>query len=82
VPSAYDRCLIANMKIKLERSKCIGCGSCAAVCDKFFEMAEDGLSHLKNSKKDERGNEELEIAEVGCAKEAAEICPVQIIHVE
>lgn len=69
------------MKIILERNKCIGCGSCAAVCDKFFELADDGLSHLKDSKKDDSGNEELEIVDVGCAKEAAEICPVQIIKI-
>jgi len=69
------------MKIILERPKCIGCGSCAAVCDKFFEMTEDGLSHLKNSIKDDDGIERLEIAEVGCIKEASEICPVQIIKV-
>lgn len=69
------------MRIILERPKCIGCGSCVAVCEKFFEMAEDGLSHLKDSKKDEQGNEELEVSEADCAKEAAEICPVQIIKI-
>jgi ferredoxin len=70
------------MKIKLERPKCIGCGSCAAVCDKFFEMAEDGLSHLKESTKTSDGSEELKAADVGCAKDAAEICPVQIIKIQ
>ncbi|KKT26765.1 MAG: hypothetical protein UW11_C0006G0031 [Parcubacteria group bacterium GW2011_GWA2_43_9b] len=29
------------MKIIIERQKCIGCGSCVAVCDKYFEMADD-----------------------------------------
>ncbi len=36
-------------KIKLDREKCIGCGSCQAVCLKFFEMADDGKSHIKGS---------------------------------
>jgi ferredoxin len=67
------------MKIKVERPKCISCGSCAAVCPEFFEMEENGMAHLKNSKKDADGNEELQIQEPGCAKDASEVCPVQII---
>ena len=70
------------MKITLERSKCIGCGSCAAVCPLYFEMADDGKSHLKNSQKDAAGIESLETAAPGCAKDASEVCPVQIIKVE
>ena len=50
-------------KIILQREKCIGCGSCWAVCPKHFELADDGKSHIKDSIKDEKtGNEELEIA--------------------
>ena len=69
------------MKIILYRSKCIGCGSCAAVCPEFFEMVDDGLSHIKGAS---ASNNE-EILETGntasCAKEAAEVCPVQIIEI-
>lgn len=69
------------MKIIQERSKCIGCGSCVAVCPKYFEMADDNLASIKGG--ETAGlNMELEIEEPGCANEAAEICPVQIIHVE
>lgn len=69
------------MKIIQEQKKCIGCGSCVAVCDKYFEMAQDGLASIKNG--DMVGeNMELEIKEAGCAQEAVEICPVQIIKVE
>jgi ferredoxin len=71
------------MKIILDKSKCIGCGSCAALCSKFFELGEDGKSHLKGSKLTENEQkEELEISEPGCAKEAAEVCPVQAIHID
>lgn len=70
------------MKIILDRSKCIGCGSCAAICPQLFEMAEDGKSHLKNSQKDSQDTETLEISESGCAKEAADVCPAQIIKIE
>jgi len=67
-------------KIRLEREKCIGCGSCVAVCDKIFEMAEDGKSHIKNANK--QVSEELEIEKIECAESAAEACPAQCIHIE
>ncbi len=71
------------MKIILEREKCIGCGACAAVCEKYFKTAEDGKANLKNSKKNQKNNNfELEIKKVECAKEAAEACPVQIIRIK
>lgn len=70
------------MKIVLDRPKCIGCGSCVAVCEQHFEIADDGKSHLKDSQKDAQDIETLKVAEPGCAKEAAEICPVQIIKIE
>ena len=72
------------MKVIFERPKCISCGSCAAVCHDFWEMSEDGKSNLKGAKEDSKtGNEELEIdkEKIGCNKEAADICPVQIIHI-
>lgn len=69
-------------KIILERFKCIGCGSCCNVCGKFFEMAEDGKSHLKESKLNpETEIEEREVKNSECAKEAAEVCPVNCIHI-
>jgi len=69
------------MKIIHEREKCIGCGSCVALCPKFWEMGEDGKSTLKNGKRKSEGNFELEITEAGCNQDAADSCPVQIIHV-
>ena len=69
------------MKIIQERLKCIGCGSCVAVCSKFFDMADDGLANLKGSTQN-GDNFELEVAEAGCAKDAVEICPVQVIRID
>ncbi len=69
------------MKIIQQRSKCIGCGSCAAVCDKYFELVDDGLASIKGGQM--AGDKmELEVQEAGCVKEAVEICPVQIISVK
>ena len=69
------------MKIIHEREKCIGCGSCAALCPKFFEMADDGKAKLIEGRKNAEGNDELEVEDVECAQEAADACPVQIIHI-
>lgn len=67
-------------KIKLEREKCIGCGSCQALCSKYFEMINDGKSHIKDAEKKEV--EELEVEKIECAESAAEACPAQCIHIE
>ena len=71
------------MRVRLKRTQCIGCGNCTIVCPDYFEIGNDGLSHLKGSNKE--GEEEvLEVAEekAECVKEAAETCPVQIIKLE
>lgn len=70
------------MKIILEREKCIGCGSCMALCPKYFEITDDGKSSVKNAKRDSKKNiDELEINKLECAQEAADSCPVQCIHI-
>jgi len=71
------------MKIIQEREKCIGCGSCVAICPKYWEMADDGKAHLKNSKiNEETKNHELEVEKVECNQQAVEGCPVQCIYIE
>jgi ferredoxin len=71
------------MKIIHERKKCIGCGSCAVICPKYWEIAKDGLAKLKKSKTDSKtGNDELEVKDAGCNKDAADSCPVQIIKIK
>jgi len=67
-------------KIIIEKEKCIGCGSCAALCAKYFEMGEDGKSSLKDAPKQDV--QELEVENVECAEAASEACPVQCIHIE
>ncbi len=64
------------MKITIDQQKCIGCGSCAAVCPELFELAgEDNKAQVK-----EGSNEEGKNAK--CVQEAVDICPVQAIEVE
>ncbi len=74
---------MAKYRVEHDRPNCIGCGACAAVCDKFWAMSdEDGKSLLKGAKK-EGSLEVLEIDEEDfeCMKEAADSCPVNVIHI-
>lgn len=59
------------MKLELDRDGCIGCGVCAEVCPDVFRIAGDGLSEIIAKPE---GNEEA-------VQEAAESCPVEVIHV-
>ena len=69
-------------KVIHEREKCIGCGSCAAICPKYWEMAEDGkVNLLKAEATSKKGNYELEIKKIECNQEAADACPVECIHI-
>jgi len=70
------------MKITLDRTKCIGCGSCIALCPKFFEIDEEGKAHLKKSKLDNKTNKEtLEVSKPECAEETIDVCPVEAIKI-
>lgn len=72
-------------KVIQEHEGCIGCGSCAVLCPKFWEMNDDEMkAYPKNGQKNVEGNYEFEIEEkdLECNKEAADVCPVQVIKIE
>lgn len=75
-----------NKKIKIifNKSKCIGCGTCAAICPDFFEI-KDGFANLKNSKKN-KDQFELFIQASGDSllflEQALKSCPVKAISIE
>ena len=68
------------MKIVQGHQKCIGCGSCVAMCSKYWEMSDDGKAKLIGSKLNSDGNYELGVEEIGCNEDAIEVWPVQCIH--
>lgn len=68
-------------KIIQEREKCVGCGACAAICPKHWEMSADGKSKLKGSTVIE-GKHVLVLEDAECNKDAANACPVRCIIVE
>ncbi len=61
------------MKVWIDRDGCISCGLCATTCPEVFRMADDGLAEVYG---DVRAD-----TEAG-AQEAADGCPVEVIHVE
>jgi len=75
---------MADKKYKMEhnRPECIGCGACAAVAPDFWEMNDDGKSDIVNAKDREDGWQEMDLEEKDFEqnKEAAESCPVNVIH--
>jgi ferredoxin len=72
---------MAKFKLVLERDECTQCENCVGSCPDIFEMAaDDGWAHVKGSKR-VGSNDELNLDDLGCTKEAAEGCPVNIIHI-
>lgn len=71
-------------QITHRKNECIGCRACAAIAPEFWEMDEEGLSHLKGSSVNAECHEILVIPDTDSAsnQEAAEACPVQIISVK
>ncbi|MBU4257014.1 ferredoxin [Patescibacteria group bacterium] len=58
------------MPTTVDKNLCIGCGACASICPDAFKINEEGKSEVVRQENS------------GCAKNAAESCPVQAIKVE
>jgi len=71
---------MSKYKIVHDRNSCIGCGACVASCQDFWSMDDDGKPKLKNAKKS-GPNFELQVDDLKCNKDAAEVCPVNCIHI-
>lgn len=57
--------------LKVDKNKCIGCGSCEAICPKSFSM-KNGKAFLKKEA----------IETLDCEDEAKESCPVGAISIQ
>jgi ferredoxin len=56
--------------IKVNHDLCIGCGTCEALCPSVFKMNAEAKADVISQN------------ESGCAKTAAESCPVQAIEIK
>lgn len=67
------------------RSDCIGCGSCVAVCPKYWQINQkDGQVDLQQAihVKDDIFKRKLDIEDQEANELAQQLCPVRIIKVE
>lgn len=61
------------MDVVIDREGCIQCELCASICPEVFRMAEDGYAEVYEGPSE---------ADDDVVREAAESCPVSVIHVE
>ncbi len=72
-------------RIIYNRDECIGAAACIAAFPERWEMADDGKADLKGGKaNDDNSVQELEITEEEFKQmmDAAQACPVSVIHIE
>lgn len=62
------------MKVKVNQESCIGCGACAAICDKVFEINDEGLSQAMVETVSESDEQDV--------RDAADACPTAAIEIE
>ena len=70
---------MAKYKLEIVRPECTSCELCTTTCPEHFEMADDGYSTLKGGTR-VGDNDEKDLDDEGCAKQAAEECPAACIH--
>ncbi len=66
---------MAKYKLDVDTGQCTGCGACNASCPDVFEMKDDESGMPKAAVKSS------EVDDLGCAMDAAQVCPVNCIHI-
>lgn len=54
--------------VKVDKTKCIGCGACVSICPDVFELGSDGKSDVKKNN-----------SKIPCVKQAKDSCPASAI---
>lgn len=73
------------MKVTIDRATCVSCGSCWDVCPALFEQdPDDSFSRIVEQYRVQeniaKGAPPDHLA--ACAREASDLCPVQIISID
>jgi ferredoxin len=74
-----------SMKISIERDTCVSCGTCWDTCPELFSQNDNDSFAQIVEKYQSDGNisEGTPATDMeACAREAVDLCPVQIIHIE
>lgn len=64
---------MAKYNIEHDRPNCIGCAACCAIMPEQWSMGDDGKSNFKEA--------DFEEDKLAPNKQAAEVCPVNVIHI-
>ena len=64
-----------------DKEGCVGCGACAVLCKKYWRMASDCKADLIGGKKTGKHFERI-VEKIECNQEAADGCPVAVIHIK
>ncbi len=77
---------MAKLRIKMDRENCIADMVCVSLCPDVFEMnPDDGKAQIKKEYRVDPNDPSVgEVPEnlADCVKNAANACPVGVIHVE
>ena len=70
--------------VEYDRANCIGAAACASTSPKFWKMNDDGKADLigGNARSDGWQESEIDEKDIEEMKAAAEICPVNVIHIK
>jgi ferredoxin len=73
-----------KLRVTIDRAECISCATCWATCPEFFEESPDDYSsqvveHYRVDGNPGAARVPEDLAD--CVQDAADGCPVQIIHV-
>ena len=74
-----------KFKVRIDRDECISCANCWLTCADFFEEnPDDGFSQVVDTYRigGNIGEGEAPGELAACVRDAADSCPVQIIHIE
>jgi ferredoxin len=72
------------MKVTIDRNECTSCGTCQETCPLFFEEnPDDSFSQVREKFRTAGNSAEGSVPSdmEACVREAADLCPVQIITV-
>ncbi len=76
---------MATFQVRIDRDECTMCSVCWEMCPEFFEASpEDNMSQVIETYRIDGDISKGEVPDAltESVREAAESCPVQIIHVE